>query len=392
MKVNDQPMVTEVTAGRIETAESKIRRIGPQSPYRPAKEIGVEKSDRNQPRVLTSAKKKLIRRNDADPSQALRLSFQLAFVLLNLWIGTEFYLFVRHYETGGIGPPLERPAGVEGWLPIAGLMNLKYFLLTSLMPRIHAPAMFLLLAFLLVSLLWSKSFCGWLCPVGTVSEAIWKAGRRLFRRNLRVPKWLDLPLRSLKYILLAFFLYAVGSMPPAAISAFMQGPYGLVADVKMLNFFRHLSQTAALVILGLVALSIPIQNFWCRYLCPYGALMGLVALLSPGKVRREPEACIDCAKCAKACPALLPVDKKLVVRSMECTSCMECVAVCPTQGALYVGFGRRRAVSPWLIAAGIATLFLSVVIYAQWSGHWRSPVPDELNRRLIPHAHELAHP
>jgi len=336
--------------------------------------------------------KKLNRRTQTDHSQPLRLSFQIIFVLLNLWIGIEFYHFVRHYENGGVTPLPNRPAGVEGWLPIAGLMNLKYFLLTSVAPEIHAPAMFLLIAFLLVSLIWSKSFCSWLCPVGTFSEALWKAGRKLFKRNVRVPRWLDLPLRSLKYVLLAFFLYAVGSMSPDAISAFMQSPYGLVADVKMLNFFRHLSQTAAVVIMALVVLSVPIQNFWCRYLCPYGALMGLASMFSPGRVRRGADSCIDCAKCAKACPALLPVDKKLVVRSVECTSCMECIAVCPAQGALYLGFHKHRAVSPWLIASGIATIFLSIVIYAHWTGHWRSPVSDEVNRQLIPRVQELEHP
>ncbi|MEW5977099.1 MAG: 4Fe-4S binding protein [Acidobacteriota bacterium] len=337
-------------------------------------------------------KKKLIRRRQADRSQALRRAFQVAFLLLNLWIGVEFYLFVRHYELGGTGPYPSRPGGIAGWLPIAGLMNLKYFLLTGVVPKIHAPAMYLLVAFLLVSLAWSKSFCSWLCPVGTLSEALWKAGRKLFKRNWRLPRWLDLPLRSLKYLLLALFLYAVGSMPPAAIAAFMQGPYGLVADVKMLNFFRYLSQTAAVVIVALVVLSIFIQNFWCRYLCPYGALMGLAAVFSPAKIRRNAEVCIDCAKCAKACPALLPVDNRAVIRSLECTSCLECVAVCPAQGALHFGGSRRKALAPRWVAAGIAAVFLAIVIYAKWAGHWESPIPDELNRQLIPRAQEFGHP
>ena len=53
----------------------------------------------------------------------------------------------------------------------------------------------------------------------------------------------------------------------------------------------------------MVVASVFVQNFWCRYLCPYGALLGLTSLLSPLRIRREPAACIDCAKCAKACPS-----------------------------------------------------------------------------------------
>src|SRR3989442_12428093 len=56
-----------------------------------------------------------------------------------------------------------------------------------------------------------------------------------FGRNFRLPRWLDIPLRGLKYLLLGLFLYAVASMSVDGIRAFLDGPYGLVADVKMLN-------------------------------------------------------------------------------------------------------------------------------------------------------------
>src|ERR1700690_1461265 len=74
-------------------------------------------------------KKKLVRRTDRDPSQIMRRSFQAAFLLLNVWIGGIFYFWVRQFETGGASS-WQRPAGVEGWLPIAGLMNVRYFMLT----------------------------------------------------------------------------------------------------------------------------------------------------------------------------------------------------------------------------------------------------------------------
>ena len=120
--------------------------------------------------------------------------------------------------------------------------------------------------------------------------------------------------------------------------------------------------------------------------------MGLASILSPGRIRRNPAACIDCARCAKACPALLPIDQRFVVRSLECTSCMECVAVCPAQDALHMGFGKNRAISPWILAAGITTIFLGIVIFAHWTGHWESPIQDDVNRSLIPHVTELGHP
>ncbi|HWR16336.1 MAG TPA: 4Fe-4S binding protein [Terriglobales bacterium] len=342
-------------------------------------------------------KKKLIRRLLADRSQQIRHTVQIAFILLNVVIGIQFYQFVRHYEIGAIGDAVTRPAGVEGYLPIAGLMNLKAALLTGEIPRIHPAGMFLIVAFLAISFIFRKTFCSWLCPVGTLSEYLWKLGRKMFRRNLHVPRWLDIGLRGLKYFLLGFFLWAVYSMAPPDIHAFLQSPYGLIADVKMLNFFRFLGQTGLIVIGVLVLLSVVIQNFWCRYLCPYGALMGFASLLSPLRIRRNPETCIDCAKCAKACPSQLPVDKLITIKSAECTACMECVAVCPAEQALVfstpaVGSKKPRAVPAWAVAAGIAVIFLGTVGYAKATNRWNTDIPSQVYRYLIPNADKAAHP
>ncbi len=339
-------------------------------------------------------KKKLIRRTDRDYSQQLRRGGQLLFLGLNLYLGGAFYVWVRNIEMhGAVGM---RPAGVEGWLPIAGLMNLKYWLVTGHVPQAHPAAMFLLVAFLLISVAFRKAFCSWLCPVGTLSEYLWRAGRRLFRRNFSLPNWVDIPLRGLKYFLLGFFLWAVATMSAREISGFMRSPYGVIADVKMLNFFRHMGETGLIVISILVVASLFVQNFWCRYLCPYGALMGLAALFSPVRVRRDADACIDCAKCAKACPSSLPVDRLVSIKSAECTACMECVAVCPAQGALQMalpGFTRRRRPIPaWVVAAGVAVLFAGTVGYAKASGTWQTHFPDSVYLELVPNADQASHP
>lgn len=338
------------------------------------------------------AKKPLHRRNGVDRSQFLRRGFQIAFLALNVWIGIEFLLFVRFYESGGTTVWAQRPPGVEGWLPIASLMNLKAWLMTGEVPYRHPAGMFILLSFLAISLVFRKTFCSWLCPVGAISEWLWRLGKETFKRNFRLPRWFDIPLRGLKYVLFALFLYAVVTMPVAAIRAFLDGPYGVVADVKMLNFFRYMGLTAAVTIGVLVLLSVLIQNFWCRYLCPYGAMLGLVALLSPIRIRREPEACIDCAKCARECPSQLPVDKLVQIRSAECTACMQCVAVCPAEGALHLGLPQRRRVPSWAVAAGIAAIFLGVCGWAQWMGYWNTNVPSEAYFELIPRAREFGHP
>jgi polyferredoxin len=356
------------------------------------------------------AKKRLVRRISPDLSQQTRRAVQFAFLALNAFLGVQFLLWVRYFESHGATTYVDRPAGVDGWLPIAGLINLRYFLATRHIPEIHPAALVLFGVFLAASMLLKKAFCSWLCPVGTLSEYLWKLGRKIFHRNLDVPRRLDIFLRSLKYLLLAFFLYIVFTMPVDSLVGFLMSPFGIVADVKMLNFFRYLGTIGLAVIMVLVALSVVIQNFWCRYLCPYGALMGIVSAFSPVKIRRDAEACIDCGKCNKACPSHLPVDQLVQIRSVECTACLECVAACPAENALQFSLvpqkqsnaatsesesiaarWKNRAVKPWTVAAMLALIFFGLVGAARVSGHWQTNVSHDIYMELVPNANNFEH-
>jgi len=339
-----------------------------------------------------TTKKKQFTRAPRDYSQRLRRLVQLTFLALNVWIGIQFVLFVRYFESGGKSLRVSRPPGIEGWLPIASLMNLKVLLTTGALPRVHPAGLFLLIAFLAISWLLRKSFCSWLCPVGTISEYLWRIGRQTFKKNWKLPRVLDILLRSLKYLLLGLFVYAIASMSVAGIRAFLDGPYGVIADVKLLNFFRYLSLGGAITLAALVVLSVFIQNFWCRYLCPYGALVGLFALASPLRIRRNATLCIDCGKCARECPSRLPVDQLVTIKSAECTACLECVASCPVADALVMSAGQQRAVPAWAIAATIAAIFFGTCGFALATGHWHTVLPDRVYMELVPHAQEFSHP
>ncbi|HEY4755647.1 MAG TPA: 4Fe-4S binding protein [Ignavibacteriaceae bacterium] len=326
-----------------------------------------------------TGKKKIIR-NQEKPIQRIRFFVQTLFAGLCLWIGVEFYVFIRYLESGGTTSYFSRPPGVDGFLPISSLMSFYYFLSTGEIQKAHPAGMFIFLGIVLMSLVIGKSFCSWLCPIGFISELIGDFGEKIFKRKLHLPRILDYPLRSLKYLLLGFLFYPVFFvMSNAAIKAFLDSPYNLVADLKMFYFFADISQVSLIVISSLFIFSIVIRNFWCRYLCPYGALLGIVSLLSPLKVKRNSSTCIDCNLCAKACPSNIKVDKMKTVWSDECTSCLNCIDACPVADTLEIHsfIPKRKKISKKLAAIALVSIFIITTGIGILTGNWQNEITKD---------------
>lgn len=303
---------------------------------------------------------------------------QIIFLAIVIAIGIQFALFVFQLESG-ILPDVDRPPGVEAFLPISALVSLKHLIYTKTINDIHPSGLAIFLIICVTALVVKKGFCSWVCPFGLFSDILAKIHSRLFFRALKLPQWADIPLRSLKYLLAGFFIYYIFyKMPAAAIEQFIHSPYNRFADIKMLEFFTDISGTTLTVILSLIGLSFLIPYFWCRYLCPYGAILGILGFLSIGAIKRNPEHCIGCKKCEKTCPGSIPIQKKQWIISSECTVCQSCVHVCPKKNAL--GFSLKtsgkttRKPVPGII---IVVVFVTGIVLARVSGNWHNSIPKE---------------
>jgi polyferredoxin len=314
--------------------------------------------------------------NPESPIHSVRLAVQVAFALICVWIGIEFHVFVTYLESGGTTTFVNRPPGVEGFLPIASLMSLYHYILTGEIHPVHPAGFFLLVAFITLSFVFGKAFCSWICPIGLLSEYVGNLSEKIFKGRIVPRRVLDYPLRGLKYLLLGFFVFAIFfAMNGEEIRAFLDSPYNKVADVKMYYFFANITRFASIVILSLLVLSFAIRHFWCRYLCPYGALLGILTVLSPSKIVRNKTTCIDCGKCAQACPVLIKVDKAGTVVSDECTSCLDCLDSCPVAHTLEVKFATRRKIPKSAVAVGVIIIYFGVTGVGRLTGHWRNDIP-----------------
>jgi len=317
--------------------------------------------------------------------QPLRITIQWCYLFFIAYLGIRFYQFVSGVRTGGSSQIVERPDGIEAFLPIAALLGIKEWLFSGNLNPIHPAAVVILLSAMLVSLLLRRSFCSWICPIGTVEELLWKRGFSLFKRNIRLPKWLDNILRSPKYLLLAFFIYFIFvKMPIEQVIGFIASDYNKIADARLLDFFLNLTGLPLIFILVLLLLSLPIRNPFCRFLCPYGALLGLFAIFSPAKVTRDNTTCVACGVCSQFCPVYIPVMEKERVHSPECIGCWRCISYCRAEGALAMKLpGRKLAIPGIVFALLVLLIFWGGTTVGKVTGHWKTAVTSEEYGRLL---------
>lgn len=326
-------------------------------------------------------------------ASSIRTVVQWCFMFWVVGIGIRFGMFVNAVESGATAPLVSRPPGVEGFLPIGALTSLKYWLVSGKIHPVHPAALVIFLAILLMSLLAKKSFCSWLCPVGTLSEGAHKLGRLLSGRNFSVWRRLDVLLRAIKYLLLLLFMkFILLDMPTEALGRFLDAPYWAASDVKMLHFFTRMSLTTMVVTASLTLLSLLYKNFWCRYLCPYGALLGLASLVSPFKIRRDATGCTGCQRCSAACPSGLAVHAGTAVSSPECTGCLTCVEHCPERNVLAMQpVFWKRPLPAWVFPTVVVLIFVAGIGAGMASGHWHSTLSYADYQRLIPLVPYLSH-
>ena len=249
----------------------------------------------------------------------------------------------------GTSPWLVRPDVVDGFLPIAGGLGLRAWLGQGLVDPHHPAATITVLVLSLSALLLGRAFCAWFCPIGLVGEWLHRLRNRLLPGEWTPPRWLDWLLRAQKFLVLGFLLFIILlAVPAAALPGYLASPYHQAADMKMGAFFFNLSLVSGLCLGWVLLLTATFRQGFCRYLCPYGAWLALLGLLTPLRIRRDPVRCLrssghDCDKCSRACPSRIQVHQLIAVRSLECTSCLSCVAACPRRAdALHLGTPRRR--------------------------------------------------
>ena len=288
-------------------------------------------------------------------SRLLRIGILIGVLVFSTVLG------ILHQQSGGW-----KPASVDAFCPFGGIESAFHLATTGTMLRRIAWSSFTLLgAVLLLAVLFRRSFCGNLCPLGTLQELFGMTGKKLFRKRYELKRKVDRPLRYLKYAMLLVFVSLSWILGTLVIRPY--DPWAAYHHITSADLFAEFGIGLGILAGSLIG-SIFIERVFCKYLCPMGAFLGLINRIGIFRIKRNDATCIHCGKCDRACPVNIEVESVDQVRSSECINCSECVNVCPVKDTLYTGSRRNAKLSPGRLVLVSAALFAAVVAVSSFTG------------------------
>ncbi len=217
----------------------------------------------------------------------------------------------------------------------------------------QAANILLLAVVFIVTAVWGRFFCGFICSFGAMQDLLWLGGRHLPFRPVFSQK-VDRVLKYLKYAVLLFIVIGVWTFgitgdtvwSPWTIFGMYASPWKGVPSQAM-----FLSVGGLLLLLTIIG-SLLIERFFCKYLCPLGALFTLASHFRVFKLKRDSASCSgSCRVCSRKCSMSIPLYQYDKVRSGECIDCMKCTTACARGN---INAEPVAAVSGTLAAAAIA--------------------------------------
>jgi len=271
------------------------------------------------------------------------------------------------------------------------------FVTTILSAHAAAKAFYLSVITICITIIFGRVFCGWACPLGTLNNLVGSVrkkpvasrGRDWYRvkyliligiissaiftlQPVGLLDPLSLIIRSFSISVSPLFNYSVRAVfdtlfnwNPLGIAAVTEPMYSVLKKT-VLTFeqsFYNQNVLIGVIFSVILGLNLVEKRFWCKYICPLGAFLGLLSRLSVLK-RSVSEACTECGACATVCQGNAVPDRKGKWKETECLYCWNCDDICP-QNSVSFGFskkkaaavmdlGRRRVIAS--VFAGIATV------------------------------------
>lgn len=264
---------------------------------------------------------------------------------------------------------------VDAICPFGGLESLFSILFEgTFLHRVLSSSLVLLIVISVITLFTGRSFCGWICPLGTLQGIMSGLKKKLFKANIIVSTSKDGMIRWLRYVVL--LLFTVGAWIGGKL---LIRPYDPWVAWMHLSEFTHALEEFPIgmgILLAVLLLSIIIPRTFCRYLCPMGAFLVIVNMFSLNRIDRNSDSCTQCGRCDKKCPVGIEVSQADKVEKSECISCGECVSACPVSQTLEFKIAGKWKLNSLTLGIMVVVLFFGSITAAGWAGIYSSKPPS----------------
>lgn len=301
-------------------------------------------------------------------SKQIRLIVQIFFLSL-IAVITIAHTLVEY----DIKIPFVSTASVHAICPFGGIET-AYQLMTTgdYIQKIHESSVVIFILIFILAVLFGPILCGWICPLGSVQEWIGKIGKKLFKKNYNqmIPTKIDHYLRYARYGFLVWILYMTYRSGQLLFSNL--DPY-----YALFHFWTGEATILSIIVLLIVlALSLLIERPWCKYICPYGALLGITNLFRVFKIRRNKNTCIHCEACTNQCPMNITVSQSETVLNHQCISCLRCTSeiACPVNETVALSLSKKslkHVKSLWIAIISFLVIFGGIAITSS-IGYWNT--------------------
>ncbi len=289
----------------------------------------------------------------------------IRWILLGIILGGNIFISYSHITKGTAFP------SVHAICPVGGLENLWVWLAGEAnVQKIFSGTMSLFFLTTIFAILFNRSFCGNICPFGALQELFGK----IMPKKFTMPKKLDKVLRHLRLVVLMLLTFMAWKTASLWISPY--DPWAAFSHISAGSEMFHEYFIGAIILAIVLIGSILYDRFFCKYLCPAGGYYALLAKVSPLKVKRDKESCINCGLCSKACPMNIEVDKVETVKSSECIMCVECINACPKPNVMIKASFGKRLITPLLVVLLSVALFFGSLFILKPLGLYQVSLPS----------------
>ena len=188
---------------------------------------------------------------------------------------------------------------------------------------------------IMLTILLGRFFCGFLCSFGAMGDLLWILSQKIIKPKFKIKENADKWLKRIKYVILVAIILGIWTWDIGNISSMVSpwSVFGIYSKISSWTSLEYLLSIGGVLLLLIILGSLFLERFFCRYLCPLGAVFAIVSRLRIFHIIKKREQCGSCRMCTNKCSMGIPLYQYDTVTSGDCINCFACTVNCPRQNA-----------------------------------------------------------